>query len=72
MTRLLNLHIFGMQCRHCTSIIKNLLISEPGVVDVEVKLDYNSAEITYDDMQTNEYKLESAVNNSGIYNALVF
>ncbi len=72
MTKFLNLHLFGMQTKHCASIIKSILTSEPGVVDVDVKLDYDSAEITYDDMETNEFRLETAVNNSGIYNALVF
>lgn len=64
------INIQGMSCGHCAKTVTGLLRSVQGVEDVQVSLDGNSADVTFDPSRTSLKELTEAVNQSGIYKAV--
>lgn len=59
------LSVEGMTCESCASAIKNVLLSESGVKDVLVSVDYKSVQVTYDAAQITVEKIKEVVNDLG-------
>jgi len=57
--------IKGMTCPLCTTMIKKNLKKQEGVIKAKVKLNTNSATVTYDDKKINTNTLLQAIEEVG-------
>lgn len=59
------INISGMTCGGCTSSIKKVLSGLPGVTHVDVSLEHNNAEISFDPEQTGIEAFKQAIVTAG-------
>ena len=59
------LNIYGMTCNGCVRSVKNALERTAGVSDVQVSLEENKAQVTFDEQTTNPAALAEAVSEAG-------
>ena len=64
----LAISVSGMSCEHCTQTVKNLVIDERGVKEVDVDLSSKMVTIQGDE-KLNRAQIVAAINLSGIYQA---
>ncbi|MEX0895542.1 MAG: heavy metal translocating P-type ATPase [Patescibacteria group bacterium] len=60
-----NLHITGMHCASCATLIQRKLVKEPGVTDATVSFANHQAVVEYQPKQVNDQKLIDAVAAAG-------
>lgn len=64
------INIQGMSCGHCVKSVTGLLKAVPGVTNVDVSLEGNAAEVSFDPSKTSLKELTEVVNQSGVYKAV--
>lgn len=63
--RTVTLAVENMTCATCPFIVKQTLVSVPGVIEVDVSLEDRIAIVTFDDAQTNVPALTAATAGNG-------
>ncbi len=61
----ITLHISGMSCSGCANTVESALQSLEGVDSVNVELDKETAEISFDDSRVQLSDFEKAIDDSG-------
>lgn len=59
------LGVLGMGCPNCATRVRNGLLSDPGVLTVQIELLYQLARVAYDPKRTTERALLDAVSAAG-------
>lgn len=59
------LDIKGMNCMHCAGAVQRALKGVPGVIDAEVDLTHQKAQVTYDPGQASADSFKEAVLKAG-------
>lgn len=57
--------ITGMNCNHCTAAVNKALANCPGVLNVQVSLDEEKADLEIDEAVFNIEEAKSAVSDAG-------
>jgi copper chaperone len=66
----ITIKVSGMTCGHCEKSVKSAILELNGVIEVNVNLTKANAEIVFDDSKVSKSQIKTAVNNTGIYNAI--
>ncbi|QHE53455.1 copper chaperone CopZ [Pontibacillus sp. HMF3514] len=61
----ITLDVRGMTCGHCEKAVKGALEELNGVQGVEVHLDSNRVDVTYDDVYVSKEQMKSAIEEQG-------
>ncbi|KGX89755.1 copper chaperone CopZ [Pontibacillus marinus] len=61
----ITLDVRGMTCGHCEKAVKGALEELEGVQGVEVHLDSNRVDVTYDDVYVSKEQMKSAIEEQG-------
>ncbi|QSS99463.1 copper chaperone CopZ [Pontibacillus sp. ALD_SL1] len=61
----ITLAVHGMTCGHCEKAVKGAVEELNGIQGVEVHLNTNKVDVTYDDVYVSKEQIESAIEEQG-------